>query len=69
MKSDESRHQSAALLQTVLICGVVEVLVLVLLQQWTKSWGGAVVLSIIALGPLSLWFARPLYRYLLREQQ
>jgi hypothetical protein len=68
MKSDESRLRSAALLQTVLICGVVEALVLVVLHYWTNSWGGAVVLSIVALGPLSLWFARPLYRYLLQAR-
>ncbi len=60
---DKSRQWMVALCKTVLSCCALEALALVFFQYWTKSWAGAVVLSIIVLGPLSLWFARPLYRY------
>ena len=66
MKSDESRLQSAALLWTIAICVVLESIAVALFRVFAGSWGGAVVLSAIVLGPLSLWIAKPIYRYWLR---
>lgn len=69
MKSEAERAKSIALVQTVLICAVVEGVVLLVLRQISTNFLEAAAISLFFLGPLSLWFARPLYRYLLRENQ
>lgn len=69
MQSETDRAKSVALIQTVLICAVLEAVVLLGLRQISTNFLEAAAVSIFFLGPLSLWFARPLYRYLLRENQ
>lgn len=66
MKSDESRLKTTALYWTVAVCMIVEVLAVFVLRAVVGSWGGAVVLSVLLLGPLSLWIARPIYLYWLK---
>jgi hypothetical protein len=53
---------SPAGIRTVIACLCLESLVLVVLYFFTRSLAGSVIISIIALGPLSLFFAGPIYR-------
>lgn len=69
MKSEFERAKLAAVVQTVLICAVVEGLLLLALRLITGNLLEAAAVSVVVFGPLSLWFARPLYRHLLRENQ
>ena len=45
-----------------------EALVFVLLYALTGSLAGSIIISIVALGPLSLFFAVPIYRHFSRSR-
>lgn len=69
MQSEDEREKRSALIQTVLICVVVELMLLLFLRVIRGSFVEAVFISFFVIGPASLWFAAPLYRYLLRANR
>ena len=50
-------------LRTVVACLAFEALVVLVLYYFTHSLAGSIILSIVALGPASLFVAAPIYRY------
>ena len=66
VKSLIAKVASPAGLRTLGACVCLEALVLVLLYAGTGSLAGSIIISIVALGPLSLFFALPIYRYFSR---
>ena len=69
MQSEFDRARWAALLQTTLICLALEGILLLALRLVTDTFLEAAAVSIFLIGPISIWVSRPLYRYLLRENQ
>jgi putative effector of murein hydrolase len=69
MQSEDERGKRSAVIQTVLICAVVELILLLFLRVIRGSFAEAALISFFVIGPASLWFAAPLYRYLLRANQ
>jgi putative effector of murein hydrolase len=69
MQSEDERGKRSAVIQTVLICVVVELIVLLFLRVIRGSFAEAALIPFFVIGPASLWFAAPLYRYLLRANQ
>ena len=69
MKSEDERGKRSAMIQTLLICVVVELMFLLFLHVIRGSLAEAALISFFVIGPASLWFALPLYRYLLRANQ
>jgi hypothetical protein len=67
MKTPLEQAKVTALIQTVLLCAVVEGVVLVVLTQFTVNLLEAAAVSVVFLGPLSLWLGPPLYRRLLPD--
>ena len=59
---------SPAGIRTVGACICLEALVLVALYFFTDSLAGSIIISIVALGPLSLFFAVPIFRRLNRPR-
>jgi hypothetical protein len=55
-------------LRTIGACVGLEALVLALLYYLTRSLAGSIIISIVALGPLSLFIALPLYRHFSRAK-
>ncbi|HEY8881531.1 MAG TPA: hypothetical protein VIN03_28445 [Roseateles sp.] len=51
-------------LLTMVVCLGVEALILVLAYQRLGDWLESAAFSAIVLGPVSLWLAPPLYRYM-----
>lgn len=49
-------------------CLLLEALVLAALYYVTRSLAGAIIISVVALGPLSLFLALPLYRHFKRSR-
>lgn len=69
MQSEFDRARCAALLQTTLICLALEGVLLLVLRLVTDNFLEAAAVSIFIIGPISILVARPLYRYLLHENQ
>ena len=69
MQSEDERGKRSAVIQTVLICVVVELMLLLFLRVVRGTFAEAAIISFWVIGPVSLWFAAPLYRYLLRANQ
>ncbi|MBI2750343.1 MAG: hypothetical protein HYX43_13690 [Burkholderiales bacterium] len=67
MQSEAERAKLTSILQTALVCVIVEGLLLVLLRLFTGNFLGAAVMSVLLFGPMSAWFAPSLYRHLLKE--
>lgn len=63
LKSFIAKVVSPAGLRAVAACLCMEALVLALLFALTGSFGISISISIVALGPLSLFFALPIYRH------
>jgi len=63
MQSDESRLRSTALLWTVAACVLLEAVALLVFRLIAETWAEAVFVSLIVVGPVSIWIAKPFYRY------
>ena len=66
MQSDESRLRSTALLWTLAACVLLEAIALLVFRVIAGNWVGALWYSLIVVGPVSLWIAKPFYKYWLR---
>lgn len=69
MQSEDERGKRSAVIQTVLICVVVELALLLFLRFMRGTFAEAAFISFFLIGPASFWFAARLYRYLLRANQ
>lgn len=65
MKSQQENARATAIIQTVSVCVLAELLAVFTLKAFTSHWLEAFAMSILFLGPVSVWLAPPLYRYLL----
>lgn len=63
-----ARRKVLAASQTACVCAAVEAAVFVPLGVFTDSYLGAAGVSLLTLGPLSLWMAPLLYRRLLNKE-
>jgi hypothetical protein len=68
-RSEHDRARRTALLLTVVVCAVLEVLLLLLLAGITGSFARAAVFSFLVGGPFPLWIGPPLYRYILKASE
>jgi len=68
-QSEHERAKTLAIVQTVLICLALESVVLLVLTGITGSFIGAVAASVLFLGPLSVWIAPALYKYIVKASQ
>jgi len=68
-QSEHDRRKGVAILQTALFCIVLEAVVLLVLTGITGSFVAAVAVSVIFLGPLSLWAAPALYAHILKASE
>jgi len=66
VKTVLAKITSPAGLRAVAACVCLELLVLALLYSLTRSLSLSIILSVVALGPLSLFFALPIYRHFSR---
>lgn len=66
MKPLAARPKVIALFQAACICAAVEAAIILLLGTFMGSYLGAVGVSLLILGPVSLWIAPAVYRRLLR---
>ena len=60
------RALSTAGLQTIAACIIIEALLILIVFQFSGSLLGALVLTLLVIGPVSVYLAPPLYRYLVR---
>lgn len=65
MTTAARQEKRIAALQTACICIAVELAIVLLLGTLVDSYLGAVAVSLVILGPASLWFAPSVYGYLL----
>ncbi|EJE54744.1 hypothetical protein PMI14_00374 [Acidovorax sp. CF316] len=68
MTTTTGREKALAALQTACICIAVELAIVLLLGALTGSYLGALGVSLVILGPASLWLAPSVYGRLLRTQ-
>lgn len=69
MQSEADRKKMAAAVLTAIICLAIEIVVVVVLYGFYRSFLGAVAVSVVIFGPISLWIAAPLYRHIVRGNQ
>ena len=69
MQSEADRKKMAAAVLTAIICLAIEIVVVVVLYGFYRSFLGAVAVSVVIFGPISLWIAPPLYRHIVRGNQ
>jgi putative effector of murein hydrolase len=69
MQSEAETGKRRALFQTVLICIAIELMLFLLFRGIFGTFAKAVFTLVLVIGPASLWFAGPLYRYLVRANQ
>jgi len=69
MQTEDERGKRSTVIQTVLICVVVDLMLLVFVRVIRGLLAEAALISFFVIGTASLWFAAPLYRYLLRANQ
>ncbi|MCE3272248.1 MAG: hypothetical protein K0S57_2645 [Ramlibacter sp.] len=65
MSSVASHAKLVAALQTAGFCATVEAMLILVVGTLMNSYLGSVGVSLLILGPVSLWIAHPLYRRLL----
>ena len=63
MNSFLAKVLSSPGLRTIGVCVGLEALVMALLYYVTRSLVGSIIISVVALGPLSLFIALPVYRH------
>lgn len=68
MATSGPRPKLLAAFQTACICATVEFLIILLLGTFMNSYPGAAGVSLVMLGPVSLWLEPPIYKRLLRHQ-
>ena len=66
MQSEDERKKRSALTQTILVCIALDLVLFLFLGAVLGSFASAGFAIFFVVGPVSLWFAGPLYRYLLR---